>query len=142
MVRDLYADAEQRLLALVARQLEGGFEALWWAVAKLRDIQPLRRAAQGVVDALGTAMQLEVFSASSPMSWHTVMRCGRRRGTVRIYWKPYDGLPFGRPAARIFLVASRLRRWMARNSIYAPHASMVKRFSSFGSSRFQTPSCP
>ncbi|MFC8495324.1 phage minor capsid protein [Streptomyces sp. NPDC057235] len=62
-VRDLYADAEQRLLALVARQLDGGFEAPGWAVAKLRDIQPLRRAAQGVVDALGTAMQLEVFSA-------------------------------------------------------------------------------
>ncbi|MGW0465425.1 phage minor capsid protein [Streptomyces sp. NPDC003027] len=62
-VRDLYTDAEQRLLALVARQLDGGFEAPGWAVAKLRDIQPLRRAAQGVVDALGTAMQLEVFSA-------------------------------------------------------------------------------
>ncbi|MEU4067424.1 phage minor capsid protein [Streptomyces wedmorensis] len=62
-IRDLYADAEQRLLALVARQLDGGFEAPGWAVAKLRDIQPLRRAAQGVVDALGTAMQLEVFSA-------------------------------------------------------------------------------
>ncbi|MEU3321578.1 phage minor capsid protein [Streptomyces sp. NPDC006785] len=62
-VRDLYGDAEQRLLALVARQLDGGFEAPGWAVAKLRDIQPLRRAAQGVVDALGSAMQLEVFSA-------------------------------------------------------------------------------
>ncbi|WP_424861387.1 phage minor capsid protein [Streptomyces sp. MMS24-I29] len=62
-VRDLYADAEQRLLALVARQLDGGFEAPGWAVAKLADIQPVRRAAQGVVDALGTAMQIEVFSA-------------------------------------------------------------------------------
>ncbi|MFE9217144.1 phage minor capsid protein [Streptomyces lavendulae] len=62
-VRDLYADAEQRLLALVARQLDGGFEAPGWAVAKLRDIQPLRRAAQGVVEALGSAVQLEVFSA-------------------------------------------------------------------------------
>ncbi|MFJ6013009.1 phage minor capsid protein [Streptomyces sp. NPDC092952] len=62
-VRDLYADAEQRLLALVARQLDGGFEAPGWAVAKLADIQPLRRATQGVVDALGTAMQIEVFSA-------------------------------------------------------------------------------
>ncbi|MGW3322496.1 phage minor capsid protein [Streptomyces virginiae] len=62
-VRDLYADAETRLLSLVARQLADGFEAPGWAVAKLADVQPLRRAAQGVVDALGTATQLEVFSA-------------------------------------------------------------------------------
>ncbi|MFD9567201.1 phage minor capsid protein [Streptomyces sp. NPDC059994] len=62
-VRDLYADAERRLLSLVARQLADGFEAPGWAVAKLADVQPLRRAAQGVVDALGTATQLEVFSA-------------------------------------------------------------------------------
>ncbi|MEV6395581.1 phage minor capsid protein [Streptomyces sp. NPDC051907] len=62
-VRDLYADAEQRLLSLVARQLTDGFEAPGWAVAKLAAIQPLRRAAQGVVDVLATAMQLEVFSA-------------------------------------------------------------------------------
>ncbi|MFD4918893.1 phage minor capsid protein [Streptomyces virginiae] len=62
-VRDLYADAETRLLSLVARQIADGFEAPGWAVAKLADVQPLRRAAQGVVDALGTATQLEVFSA-------------------------------------------------------------------------------
>ncbi|WP_149184510.1 phage minor capsid protein [Streptomyces sp. TRM49041] len=62
-VRNLYADAEQRLLSLVARQLADGFDAPGWAVAKLRDIQPLRRAAQGVVDALATALDLEVFSA-------------------------------------------------------------------------------
>ncbi|MEV0992745.1 phage minor capsid protein [Streptomyces sp. NPDC049949] len=62
-VRDLYADAETRLLSLVARQLADGFEAPGWAVAKLADVQPLRRAAQGVVDALGSATQLEVFSA-------------------------------------------------------------------------------
>lgn len=62
-VRDLYADAETRLLSLVARQLADGFEAPGWAVAKLADVQPLRRAAQGVVDALGTATQLEVYSA-------------------------------------------------------------------------------
>lgn len=54
-VRDLYADAEQRLLGIVARQLADGFEAPGWAVAKLADVQPLRRAAQGVVDALATA---------------------------------------------------------------------------------------
>lgn len=62
-VRDLYADAELRLLEIMARQLADGFEAPGWAVAKLAAIQPLRRAAQGVVDALATAMQLEVFSA-------------------------------------------------------------------------------
>ncbi|MFF4738788.1 phage minor capsid protein [Streptomyces sp. NPDC001262] len=64
-VRDLYGDAEQRLLGIVARQLADGFEAPGWATAKLRDIQALRRAAQGVVDALGSAMQLEVFDAVS-----------------------------------------------------------------------------
>ncbi|MEU3710496.1 phage minor capsid protein [Streptomyces catenulae] len=62
-VRDLYADAEARLLGIVARQLADGYEAPGWATAKLRDIQPLRRAAQGIVDALGSAMELEVFDA-------------------------------------------------------------------------------
>ncbi|MFJ6707019.1 MULTISPECIES: phage minor capsid protein [unclassified Streptomyces] len=60
-VRDLYADAEARLLGIVARQLAAGLEAPGWAAAKLRDVQPLRRAAQAVVDALGSAVQLEVF---------------------------------------------------------------------------------
>ena len=60
-VRDLYADAEQRLLGIIARQLAAGLEAPGWAVAKLRDILPLRRAAQAVVDQLDRAMQLEVF---------------------------------------------------------------------------------
>lgn len=62
-IRDLYADAEQRLLGIVARQLADGFEAPGWATNKLRDIQALRRGAQGVVDALGSAMQLDVFDA-------------------------------------------------------------------------------
>ena len=62
-VRDLYDDAEQRLLGIVARQLADGFDAPGWAVNKLRDIQPLRRAAQAVVDALDSAMHLEVFDA-------------------------------------------------------------------------------
>jgi hypothetical protein len=62
-VRDLYEDAEQRLLGIVARQLADGFDAPGWAVNKLRDVQALRRAAQSVVDALGSAMQLEVFDA-------------------------------------------------------------------------------
>ncbi|MFI9320117.1 phage minor capsid protein [Kitasatospora aureofaciens] len=50
-VRALYEDAEQRLLGIVARRLADGLEAPGWAVAKLQDVQPLRRAAQGVVDA-------------------------------------------------------------------------------------------
>ncbi|QKW54680.1 phage capsid protein [Streptomyces buecherae] len=60
-VRDLYEDAEQRLLGLVARQLTDGFEAPGWAVAKLADIQPLRRASQQVVNSLSTALDLEVW---------------------------------------------------------------------------------
>lgn len=62
-VRDLYADAELRLLEIMARQLADGFDAPGWAVAKLAAVQPLRRAAQSVVDALASAMQLEVFDA-------------------------------------------------------------------------------
>ncbi|MFD9863478.1 phage minor capsid protein [Streptomyces alboflavus] len=62
-VRDLYADAELRLLEIMARQLADGFDAPGWAVAKLAAVQPLRRAAQAVVDALASAMQLEVFDA-------------------------------------------------------------------------------
>ncbi|MEV0438953.1 phage minor capsid protein [Streptomyces spectabilis] len=62
-VRDLYADAELRLLEMIARQLADGFDAPGWAVAKLAAVQPLRRAAQSVVDALASAMQLEVFDA-------------------------------------------------------------------------------
>ncbi|MEF3114494.1 phage minor capsid protein [Streptomyces chrestomyceticus] len=62
-VRDLYADAEARLLGIVARQLAAGLEAPGWAVAKLADIQPLRRAAQSVVEELAKATTLEVFDA-------------------------------------------------------------------------------
>ncbi|KMS75719.1 hypothetical protein ACM01_08120 [Streptomyces viridochromogenes] len=60
--------------------------------------------------------------------------------TVRTFRKPYEGFCFVRPAARILVVVSRFRRWIARSSIWAPHASMVKRFSSAGSSRFHGPS--
>lgn len=60
-VRDLYVDAEQRLLGIVARQRADGFEAPAWAINRLRGIQALRRGAQGVVDALGSAAQLDVF---------------------------------------------------------------------------------
>ncbi|MFI9295546.1 phage minor capsid protein [Streptomyces gardneri] len=44
-VRDLCADAEQRLLGVVARQLADGHEAPGWATAKLAAVQPMRRAA-------------------------------------------------------------------------------------------------
>ncbi|MFE1770276.1 phage minor capsid protein [Streptomyces sp. NPDC059008] len=60
-VRNLYADAEARLLGIVAQQLAVGLEAPGWAVAKLRDNQPLRRAAQSVVDELAKATTLDVF---------------------------------------------------------------------------------
>ncbi|WP_425589010.1 phage minor capsid protein [Streptomyces similanensis] len=61
--RDLYADAEARLLGIVARQLAQGLEAPGWATAKLAAIQKVRRAAQAVVDELGKAVQLDVFDA-------------------------------------------------------------------------------
>ncbi|MGW8374274.1 phage minor capsid protein [Streptomyces sp. ODS28] len=60
-VRDLYADAEERLLGIMARQLAAGHEAPGWAQRKLAAIQPLRRASQRVVDELGRAVTLEVF---------------------------------------------------------------------------------
>lgn len=58
---ELYADAEERLLGIVARQLAAGFEAPGWVQRKLAAIQPLRRAARAVVDELGRAVELEVF---------------------------------------------------------------------------------
>ncbi|RLU85878.1 phage capsid protein [Streptomyces griseocarneus] len=60
-VRDLYADAEERLLGIIARQLAADLDAPGWVVTKLRDVAALRRASQGVVDALSSAMQLEVW---------------------------------------------------------------------------------
>ncbi|MEU7163133.1 phage minor capsid protein [Streptomyces morookaense] len=73
--RDLYADAEQRLLGIVARQLADGFEAPGWATAKLADVQALRRTSQSVVDALSSAMQLEVFDAVAE-AYNTGARAG------------------------------------------------------------------
>lgn len=58
---DLYADAEERLLGIVARQLAAGYDAPRWAQRKLGAIQQLRRSAQAVVDELGRAVELEVF---------------------------------------------------------------------------------
>ncbi|MGY4988903.1 phage minor capsid protein [Streptomyces nigrescens] len=60
-VRNLYTDAEERLLGIMARQLAAGYEAPGWAQRKLAAIQPLRRAAQAVVDELSRAVTLEVF---------------------------------------------------------------------------------
>ncbi|MGD6762053.1 phage minor capsid protein [Streptomyces sp. BH097] len=61
--RDLYADAELRLLGIIARQLAQGLEAPGWAEQKLSAVQAVRRASQGVVDELGKAVTLDVFDA-------------------------------------------------------------------------------
>ncbi|CAL9480496.1 hypothetical protein SUDANB99_03072 [Streptomyces sp. enrichment culture] len=61
--RDLYADAEERLLGIIARQLAAGLDAPGWVERKLAAVQPLRRAAQAVVDELGRAVTLDVFDA-------------------------------------------------------------------------------
>ncbi|WP_445396452.1 phage minor capsid protein [Streptomyces sp. LE64] len=61
--RDLYAGAEERLLALIARQLGQGLDAPGWAEQKLSAIQQMRRAAQAVVTELDRAAALEVFEA-------------------------------------------------------------------------------
>ncbi|MFK4272218.1 phage minor capsid protein [Streptomyces milbemycinicus] len=60
-VRDLYADAEDRLLRLIARQLSGGYDAPGRAQRKLAAVQALRRSAQTLVDELGKAVSLEVL---------------------------------------------------------------------------------
>ena len=61
--RDLYADAEQRLLGIIARQLAQGLDAPGWVEAKLSAVQKLRRAAQDVVGYLGDAVRMDVFEA-------------------------------------------------------------------------------
>ncbi|MGF0176709.1 phage minor capsid protein [Streptomyces sp. Marseille-Q5077] len=61
--RDLYAEAEARLLGIIARQLAAGLDAPGWVERKLAAIQSLRRASQAVVDELGKAVELEVFDA-------------------------------------------------------------------------------
>lgn len=61
--RDLYADAELRLLGIIARQLADGLDAPGWAERKLAAVQALRRGSQAVVDELGRAVELEVFDA-------------------------------------------------------------------------------
>ncbi|MEV4966663.1 phage minor capsid protein [Streptomyces sp. NPDC024062] len=59
--RDLYAAAEERLLALIARQLMSGYDAPNWAERKLSAISALRRSAQAVTDQLDQAVTVEVF---------------------------------------------------------------------------------
>ncbi|MFJ7337872.1 phage minor capsid protein [Streptomyces sp. NPDC101116] len=61
--RDLYAQAEERLLGIIARQLAAGLDSPGWAERKLSAVQTLRRASQGVVDELGKAVTLDVFDA-------------------------------------------------------------------------------
>ncbi|WP_406014332.1 phage minor capsid protein [Streptomyces sp. NBC_00984] len=63
--RDLYAAAEERLLGIIARQLEGGYDSPQWAERKLSAVSALRRASQGVVDELGQAVTLEVFNVTA-----------------------------------------------------------------------------
>lgn len=74
-VRDLYADAEARLLGIIARQLAAGLEVPGWAQRKLADVQPLRHAAQDAVDQLATTMHLEVFDAIAE-AYNTGARAG------------------------------------------------------------------
>ncbi|WP_345942354.1 phage minor capsid protein [Streptomyces sp. SID2888] len=61
--RVLYADAEERLLGIIARQLAQGLDAPGWAEQKLAAIQTVRRASQAVVDELGRAVTLDVWDA-------------------------------------------------------------------------------
>lgn len=59
--RDLYEQAEQRLLGIIARQLADGLDAPGWVERKLSAVQAVRRASQAVVGELGKATTLEVF---------------------------------------------------------------------------------
>jgi hypothetical protein len=59
--RDLYAEAEARLLGIIARQLAAGLDSPGRAERKLAAVQQLRRASQAIVDELGKAVTLQVF---------------------------------------------------------------------------------
>lgn len=63
--RDLYASAEERLLGIIAKQLEGGFDSPQWAERKLAAVAALRRAATAVTDQLDQAVRLEVFEVTA-----------------------------------------------------------------------------
>ncbi|GHC44439.1 MULTISPECIES: phage minor capsid protein [Streptomyces rochei group] len=73
--RDLYAQAEERLLGIIARQLAQGLDAPGWAERKLAAVQTLRRASQGVVDELGKAATLEIFDVVAE-AYNTGARAG------------------------------------------------------------------
>ncbi|MFI9824424.1 phage minor capsid protein [Streptomyces sp. NPDC052013] len=78
-VRDLYADAEERLLAMIARRLADGIDTPQWLEAKLADVQALRRGAQAVVDELGRSTSLEVHDAVAE-----AYNVGARAGLVEL----------------------------------------------------------
>ncbi|MGW3711355.1 phage minor capsid protein [Streptomyces albogriseolus] len=61
--RDLYGQAEERLLGIIARSLAADLDAPSWAERKLASVQALRRASQAVVDELGKAVTLDVHDA-------------------------------------------------------------------------------
>ncbi|NGO67627.1 phage capsid protein [Streptomyces sp. SB3404] len=61
--RDLYAEAERRLLGIVALQLADGLDAPGWTERQLAAVQALRRSSQAVVDELARAVELDVFDA-------------------------------------------------------------------------------
>ncbi|MFS0695122.1 phage minor capsid protein [Streptomyces nitrosporeus] len=63
--RDLYAAAEERLLRIIARQLEGGYDSPQWVERKLAAVTALRRAATAVTDQLDQAVRLEVFEVTA-----------------------------------------------------------------------------
>lgn len=73
--RDLYATAEERLLRIIARQLEGGYDAPNWAQRKLSAVTALRRAATAVTDQLAQAVTLDVFDVTAE-AYNTGHRAG------------------------------------------------------------------
>ncbi|MFI0593693.1 phage minor capsid protein [Streptomyces griseus] len=73
--RDLYAAAEERLLRIIARQLEGGYDSPQWAERKLSAIAALRRAATAVTDQLDQAVRLEVYEVTAE-AYNTGHRAG------------------------------------------------------------------
>ncbi|QLF83191.1 capsid maturation protease [Streptomyces phage AxeJC] len=73
--RDLYADAEARLLRIIARQLAAGYDSPQWAERKLGAIAALRRASQAVVDQLDQAATLEIFDVVAE-AYNTGHRAG------------------------------------------------------------------
>lgn len=73
--RDLYAAAEERLLRIIARQLEGGYDAPNWAQRKLSAVTALRRAATAVTDQLAQAVTLDVFEVTAE-AYNTGHRAG------------------------------------------------------------------